>query len=325
MSSSFQSCSDLYSYDWHGNFTGVTSVIDLTGDDDPLPKPRRQRRIKKEPVDESSGNDLNTTADCTFGSASTSSKSHQTKKTGGELLEGVSAPRPTVKKEKKKEKISRKLYCEDLEKVGGSESKAVDLHGQQIELQRKNDSTHANVESSGGEVEEGVREHASHRSRKKNKGRYLSDEEGRHGQHPVKRHTHQTRGKGKKRAMRTLISDDSEVELEHQTTHQGQRSPARKQRTAASSSTVVETNAKPHLKSRLHPEAEPHHRGQKISESSLLDMSDVAPSGRSVREGGRRTHYHVRTLSSGGGDEILTNIDERSSELSDKDLHRLAQ
>ena len=48
--SSLQSCGDLYSYDWHGNFTGITSVIDLTVNDDPLP-PKRHRRIKKEPVE----------------------------------------------------------------------------------------------------------------------------------------------------------------------------------------------------------------------------------------------------------------------------------
>lgn len=45
-----QSCSDLYSYDWRGNFMGVTSFIDLTLSDNPLPPSKRRRRVKKEPA-----------------------------------------------------------------------------------------------------------------------------------------------------------------------------------------------------------------------------------------------------------------------------------
>ena len=61
-----QSCSDLYSYDWHGNFTGITSVIDLTSDD-PLPPSRRSRSIKKEPVEKTTPNQ----ASVSFNSTST--------------------------------------------------------------------------------------------------------------------------------------------------------------------------------------------------------------------------------------------------------------
>ena len=334
MTSSFQSCSDLYSYDWHGNFTGVSAVIDLTSDDDPLPKTRRHRRIKKEPTDESTANDLNTTANCTIGPASTNSKPIQAKKAGGESSNDIvpAAPRPVVKKGRKRGKISRKLYCEDLEGTGGSESEAgqlvepqqrksdsetVDLHGQQVEAQRKKMDSHASSRDSEGEMEEGVRENTSHGPGKKDKGRYLSDSEGEHSQHPVKRHAHQTRGKGRRRAARALISDDSEVELENGTTHQGQRLPPASD----------ETNAEPHLRSRLHPETESCHRRLKIhvGEPSILDMSDVASSRQGVKEGDRRMRYHVRTLSSGGGDEILTHVVEKSGALSDKDLHRLTQ
>ena len=260
------------------------------------------------------------TSDCSVASTST----HQ----------AMEAPKPASSKEANREVVTRRLYSED------SDDEASDTGRRQRNKRR------GKVAIGEGESEPGLVGGTSQKPRRGGKGVEPSDDKNKSGQSKVPAHkprkrqpptstcpstdpAHKPR-KGRGAAVRdVLISDDSEMD---DYGRQGQRSSSRTRNTAALSSTSEDSDTecrqlRPEVESRarLRPDTSTRGRGQKISETGVLTMSDVAAPSRGRKTSAPKPRYHVQTLASGDGNEILTNSDNETRELTGGDLRRLGQ
>ena len=319
VSSCLQSCSDLYSYDWYGNFTGITSVIDLTVGDDPLPPRKRRRRIKQEPAedvpsDSSSSVMNNTDADC----IGVPSNALKTKKSGKESTR--EKPPPALGR-KRNEWKSVRLYREEfeVEVVHRGVCETSEGEGELVRQQFKgHGSKFKSQTNSTGEAVEGLNEESDY-----DMGR-----------------TEQLRGRTRKGRTTEIVEtttdvDDSEVENSHSKNQvKGRLVPARRRRVKMDTTTSEDSEVESNRRSRpTNPRPAPDRKEkmdkQKVSENSVLDMSpSIRPSGQPRREEerARRTHHGVQTLREGDGSEILGDEGNEDGKIfSDDNLRNLRQ
>ena len=236
------------------------------------------------------------TSDCSVASTST----HQ----------AMEAPKPASSKEANREVVTRRLYSED------SDDEASDTGRRQRNKRR------GKVTIGEEEGESGLVGGTSQKPRRGGKGVEPSDDKNKGGQSKVPAH--------KPRKRQPLTSTvPSEMD---DYGRQGQRSSSRTRNTAALSSTSEDSDTecrqlRPEVESRarLRPDTSTRGRGQKISETGVLTMSDVAAPSRGRKTSAPKPRYHVQTLASGDGNEILTNSDNERRELTGGDLRRLGQ